>query len=98
MQGQGQDRQAKGKGKGKDSKGGGGGQWQGKGNSSATGCTWCGDENHWRAGCEKLKKHKADMDADRKKNALPAFVPRPRSVNSLEPEERNRDRQIADGD
>ena len=40
-----------------------------------------------------MKKHKVDMDADRKKRGLPAFVPRPRSVNSLEPEER---RQVAD--
>ena len=38
------------------------------------------------------------MDADRKKKGLPAFVPRPRSVHSLEPEQRTRDRQIADDD
>ena len=37
-----------------------------------------------------MKKHKSDMDADRKKRGLPAFVPRPRSVNSLEPEERRK--------
>ena len=62
----------KGKGKGKDfGKGGGGGgsgQGYGNGNGGATGCTWCGNENHWRADCEKLKKHKADKDADRKRN------------------------------
>ena len=89
----------KGKGKGKDfGKCGGGGQWYGKGNG---GCTWCGDENHWHADCEKLKKHKkhkADMETDRKKKGLPAFVPRPRTVYSLEPEERNRGRKIADDD
>ena len=74
------------KGKGKGREGGGG---KGKGE----GCTWCGDLDHWRADCEKLKKHKVDMDADRKKKGLPAFVPRPRGVNSLDPEER---RKVAD--
>ena len=88
----------KGKGKGKEGKCGGDGQWQGKGNSSSTGCTWCGDLNHWRADCEKLKKHKSDMDADRKKRGLPAFVPQPRGVNSLDPEDRNLDRQNVDDD
>ena len=93
--GKGKSDRRKGKGKGKKAKckgygggGGGGGQWQGKGNSSATGCTWCGDESHWRADCEKLKKHKSDMDAGRKNRGLPAFVPRPRGVNSLDPEDR----------
>ena len=38
------------------------------------------------------------MDADRKKKGLPAFVPRPRGVNSLEPEDRSRDRQVVDDD
>ena len=33
------------------------------------------------------------MDADRKKRGLPAFVPRPRGVNSLDPEDRNPERQ-----
>ena len=58
-----------------------------------------GDENHWRADCEKLKKHKAEIDADRKRKRLPAFVPRTRTVNSLDPEERDtsrHDRKIAD--
>ena len=73
------------KGKGKGREGGGG-----KGKGDGSGCTWCGDPDHWRADCEKLKKHKSDMDADRKKRGLPAFVPRPRSVNSLEPEERRK--------
>ena len=72
-----------GKGKGKDfGKCGGGGQGYGKGNGGATGCTWCGDENDWRADCEQLKKHKADMDADRKKKCLPAVVSRQRTVYS----------------
>ena len=60
-----------------------------------------GGENHWRADCEKLKKHKAEMDADRKRKGLPAFVPRPRAVYALDPEERDasrHDRKIADGD
>ena len=38
------------------------------------------------------------MDADRKRKGLPAFVPKPRTVYSPEPEERNRDRQVADDD
>ena len=76
------------KGKGKGREGGGG-----KGKGDGSGCTWCGDPDHWRADCEKLKKHKSDMDADRKKRGLPAFVPRPRSAFSLDAEER---RNVAD--
>ena len=38
----------------------------------------------------EVEKHKVDMDADRKKRGLPAFVPRPRGVNSLEPEVRRK--------
>ena len=91
---QGKGKGKKGKGKDKDrnakGKGYGGGQWQGKGKGSSTGCTWCGSEEHWRADCDKLKKHKTDMDADRKRQGLPAFVPRPRAVNSLDPEERHK--------
>ena len=30
------------------------------------------------------------MDADRKKQGLPAFLPRPRGVNSLDPEGRHK--------
>ena len=97
--GKGKADRCKGTGKGRDfGKGGGGGQGYGKGSGGSTGCTWCGDENHWRADCGKLKKHKADMDADRKRKGLPAFVPKPRGVNLLEVEDRNRDRQAEDAD
>ena len=38
------------------------------------------------------------MDADRKRKGLPAFVPKPRGVNLLQVEDRNRDRQAEDED
>ena len=53
---------------------------------------WFGSEDHWRADCEKLKKHKVDMGAVWKKRGLPAFVPKPRGVNQLEAEAEDEDR------
>ena len=49
-----------------------------------------------RADWEKLKKHKSDMDADRKKRGLPAFLPRPRGVSLLEVDDRQEDLQTND--
>ena len=73
----------KGKGKGGGGKGyGGKGGGKGKGKGSSA-CSWCGEEGHWRADCAALKKHKSDMDEDRKNKGLPAFVPRPRPAYSL---------------
>jgi len=88
----------KGKGKGKTG-GAGGAQRKGSGKGKGDGCSWCGDPDHWRADCQKLKQHKIDMDADRKKRGLPAFVPKPRGgVHLLEVDDRHKKPQPEDNE
>ena len=75
-----------GKGGKKGGKGGKKGGKKGWGKFSATACNFCGKEGHKRAECRTLAKWKAEMDEERKKKGLPAFVPYSRPVAAVDPE------------
>ena len=56
--------------KGKGSKGGKGGKGK---------CNWCYEDGHHKKDCKKFEQWKKDKDAERKRQGLPPFKPRPRA-------------------